>query len=95
MEISNEQVRHIAKLSALNLSDEEVVRYGRDLSNVIGYMEKLNALDTSSITAAEHAMPVPLKMRPDTIISSLDRDEMVKNAPKSEDGYFVVPKVVG
>jgi aspartyl-tRNA(Asn)/glutamyl-tRNA(Gln) amidotransferase subunit C len=58
-------------------------------------MDKLNALDTSSVTAAEHAMPVPLKLRPDTVIPSIDRDEMVKNAPKSEDGYFVVPKVVG
>ena len=95
MEISKEKVLHIAKLSALNLSEEEVVRYGRDLSNVISYMDKLNALDTSSVTAAEHAMPVPLKMRPDIVAAPIDRDEMVKNAPKSEDGFFVVPKVVG
>ncbi|MBL8027428.1 MAG: Asp-tRNA(Asn)/Glu-tRNA(Gln) amidotransferase subunit GatC [Fibrobacteres bacterium] len=95
MEISKEQVLHIAKLSALKLNDDEVVKYGRDLSNVISYMDKLNALNTSAAEAAEHAMSVPLKMRKDEIIQPIDRDEMVKNAPKSEDGFFVVPKVVG
>ncbi len=94
MQITREQVKHIAKLSQLKLSEEEVATYQNDLSVVVDYMDKLNSVNTMNVNAADHAMAVPLKLREDKICSSFKREEILQNAPKQDDGFFVVPKVV-
>lgn len=94
MKISREEVLHIAELSALKLTEEEVERFGRELSAVVEYIEKLNGADLGQVDAAEHAMAVPPRFREDVPQPSLSPADVLKNAPRSGEGFFQVPRVI-
>ena len=92
--IDEQQVRHIAHLSRLALTDDEIVRFGRDLENVLTYIEKLKEVNTDGIEPTAHAMPVNNVFRPDEPADSLGVEKTLRNAPDRADSYFKVPKVL-
>jgi len=94
MEITRQEVLHIAGLSRLSLNESEVEGYRKSLSAVLSYMEKLNQADTSSVSEAVHVMSVPPLLRADVILPSLSVDDALQNAPSKEDGFVLVPKVL-
>jgi len=94
MDISREEVLHIAALSHLKLSDDEIPRFQRDLSSVLSYIHTLNKADTSKVAAAEHAFSVPQRLREDKAAASFSHEEMMQNVPQKADGFILVPKVI-
>jgi aspartyl-tRNA(Asn)/glutamyl-tRNA(Gln) amidotransferase subunit C len=94
MAITRDDVRHVADLARLEFSDEEEERMTEELSQILDYAEKLEELDTSGVPPMSHVLDITNVFRADEIASRIDRDEALEPAPKAEQGYFRVPKVV-
>jgi aspartyl-tRNA(Asn)/glutamyl-tRNA(Gln) amidotransferase subunit C len=94
MEITREVIQHVAKLSRLKLSEEELIRFTDEFKSILRYVEKLNELDTSNERPTDHIFDVKNVFREDVVQSSFDRDKLLENAPTKSNGYFHVPKVV-
>ncbi len=92
--IDDRVVAHVARLSRLNLSDEERERFRAQLGSILDYVRQLEALDLTDVPATAHVLPVTNVLRDDVPGPSLPRDEVLANAPASEDGFFVVPPVI-
>lgn len=91
--ISRKEVEHVANLARLQLTEEEVERYTKDLNAILAFAAKLNELDTSDVVPTSHATDVKNVMREDVNRPSLAREIALKNAPDHEDGQFKVPAV--
>ncbi len=94
MTITKEEVLHVAKLAKLTLSEDETEKLRSDMENIIEFANTLNELDTEKVVPTAHARPMCNAFREDEVKPSYARDEILKNAPMSEDGGFAVPKVV-
>jgi len=94
MRLSLEQVEHVADLAQLALTDEEKERFSEQLSSILEYAERLQALDTGDIPPTASVLPLKNVMREDEVRPSLPREEAMQNAPDQSDGYFVVPVVL-
>lgn len=92
--ISREEVRHVAKLARLDLSEQEEVRMTGQMNDILSYMEKLNKLDTANVPAMSHAIQLRNVFRPDEVQPSLDRGDALANAPETDGVSFIVPKVI-
>lgn len=93
MKLSAEEVSHIAVLARLRLSEEEKEKYRGQLSGILDYVEKLSAVDTENVEPTTQVTGLTNVMREDNIIESGISDELVACAPKSAEGYVVVPKI--
>jgi aspartyl-tRNA(Asn)/glutamyl-tRNA(Gln) amidotransferase subunit C len=94
LKLSNEEVKHIAKLSRLALSEEEAGEYASQLSQIIEFVEQLNSLDTSSVEPTSHVMQISNVMVEDIPGASLSREEALRNAPDSDGRFYRVPKII-
>ncbi len=94
MKITDETIEYVAALAKLSLSEEEKERAKKDLSDILGYMERMNELDTDSVEPMSHAFPLKNVFREDVVTNGNDRENMLMNAPKKKDGAFMVPKTV-
>lgn len=95
MGLTREQVLHIAELAKLSLSDHEVAVYAAQLSEILAYAERLNDLDTDSISPMAQAIVQRNVLREDAIVPSLSADEVFANAPRRRDGFFLVNPILG
>lgn len=93
MRISREEVEHVAYLARLGLTDEEIEKFGDQLSHILENMQVLNELDTAAIPPTAQVIPMDNVMRRDEPGPSLPRDKVLANAPKREEVYFRVPAV--
>ena len=93
-QIDETQVRHVAKLARLDLTDDEVARFSTQLSDILGYVEKLNELDTDSVEPLAHCLPIHNVFRDDIVTESLDTELALKNAPQHFENFFKVPKIL-
>lgn len=87
-------VAYVSKLARINLSDEETVRFQKQLSEVLKYAEKLRELDVGQVQAAAHGVPMFNVFREDKPCDWLNADEALSNAPHKANQLFVVTKVV-
>ncbi len=87
-------IRYVANLARLELTDEEVAKFEPQLQDILGYMDKLDAVDVSGIEPTAHANPVLNIMRPDVSRPSQAQEEALMNGPQTTSDQFVVPKVV-
>jgi aspartyl-tRNA(Asn)/glutamyl-tRNA(Gln) amidotransferase subunit C len=94
VEITREQVEHVAKLARLAVTDEEKALFGRQLSSILTYVETLNRVDTTQVEPTAHVIPMQNVLREDEVKPSLPRDAALVNAPDSENGCFRVPKII-
>jgi aspartyl-tRNA(Asn)/glutamyl-tRNA(Gln) amidotransferase subunit C len=89
MALTREQVRHIAELAKLKLSDDEISRMTAQLSAILDYAARLQELDTDAIPPTASVVPLQNEMRADHVTASLPRADVLANAPdQSEDGAF-------
>jgi len=88
-------VRHVAHLARLDLTDEEVIRFAKQLSSILSYMEQLNEPDTTGIGPTAHALQVTNVFRDDTVRPCWEPDRALHNAPQRQENFFRVPKVLG
>lgn len=94
MKISNEEVKHIAKLAKLSLSEEEVEKYAKELGQIAEFVEKLNEVDIKDVKPTAHIVDKKNVFRKDEMCAKYTREEILKNAPSKEAGCISVPKVV-
>ena len=94
MRISKEEVKHIAGLSRLSLSEEDMETFGIQLNKIIEYVEQLNRLDTADVEPTSHAIPLKNVMRDDVPRASLTKEDALKNAPDSTEKFYRVPKII-
>ncbi|MFM9280396.1 Asp-tRNA(Asn)/Glu-tRNA(Gln) amidotransferase subunit GatC [Paenibacillus jiagnxiensis] len=94
MNISLENVRHVAKLSRLNLTSAEEELMTEQLNAILHYAEKLNELDTDDVEPTTHVLHVSNVMREDEVRQSLSLEQVMRNAPEEEDGQFKVPAIL-
>lgn len=93
MRLTREQVVHIAELARLALTEEEIALYQEQLSAVLEYAERLQALDTDAIPPTATVLPVRNVMRADEPCPSTPREDILFNAPEADDGCFRVQAV--
>ena len=87
-------VGYVSHLARLELSLEEQRKFGGQLAQVLGYVEKLKQLDVSKVEPTAHAVPLVNVTRPDEVRPSLSNDEALRNAPAQANGLFLAPKIV-
>lgn len=94
MPVSTEQVRHIAKLARIAMSDEEIERLAPELNNILGWVEQLGEVDTDGVEPLTAVIDQKLRLRDDVVTDGNIRDEILANAPEPQHGFFAVPKVI-
>lgn len=87
-------VRYVAHLARLHLTDEEVALFQGQLGEVLKYVQELSALDVAEVEPTAHAMPVVNVFRADEPAPGLDREAVLSNAPSARNNLFIVPKIV-
>lgn len=87
-------VHHVAELARLKITPEEASRFSEQLSDVLNYMRQLDELDTRDVSPTAHALPLCNVLRDDVPRPPLDTQQALANAPRSQDGFFRVPKVL-
>jgi aspartyl-tRNA(Asn)/glutamyl-tRNA(Gln) amidotransferase subunit C len=93
MSISKQQVQHVAALSRLKLTEEEIEQFTNQLNAILKFAEKLNELDTENVEPTSHVLPMSNVLRDDEVRPSLPREKALQNAPDQKDGLFRVPAV--
>ncbi len=93
MQLTTEEVRHVAELAKLALTEEEIVQYTQQLSAILDYAALLQQVDTSAVPPTPHILPLTNIMRVDEVRPSLTNTEALANAPDSADGFFRVRAV--
>ena len=94
MALTGEDVRHVARLARLSLTDEEIELFTRQLNDILAYVAKLQELDTSGVAPLAQVMPLANVMRDDAVQPGLERELSLDNAPAREEGSFLVPRVI-
>jgi len=94
MSVSPEQVRHIAKLARIAMSDEELDRLLPELNAIIGWVEQLGEVDTDGVEPLTAVIDQKLRLRDDAVTDGNIRDQVLANAPEAQHGFFAVPKVI-
>lgn len=92
--IDIEQVKQVAKLARLALSDSEIAQFAVQLSAILEYVEKLNQLDTANVEPLAHCLPINNCFRNDEIRPSLGTEKTLSNAPDKDEQFFIVPKIL-
>lgn len=93
--LSRQDVLHVARLARLTLTDEEVELFTDQLAAVLAHAADVAALDTSGVPPTAHPLPLQNVFRDDEVRPSLDRDEVLAQAPAAEEGRFRVPRILG
>ena len=94
MSIDVDEVKKIAKLAALNVKDEDIQSYADNLSNILGLVEQMSAVDTTGVTPMSHPFDAVQRLREDVVTEVDRREDFQAVAPKTEDGLYLVPKVL-
>ena len=93
--ITRDDVAHVAKLARLELDDDELETFTEQLADVLAHADDVAALDTEGVPPTAHPLPLRNVLRADDPRPSLERDEVLAQAPSAEDGRFRVPPVLG
>ncbi len=94
MSLDKEQVQHIAKLARLKIADEDVAETVEKLSRIVDFVDQLSQADTTSVVPMAHPLDEAQRLRADAVTEPNDRDHVQENAPETENGLYLVPKVI-
>lgn len=94
MSVSPEQVRHIAKLARIAMSDQELAKLLPELNNILGWVEQLAEVNTDGVEPLTAVIDQKLRLRDDVVNDGNIRDAVLANAPEAQHGFFAVPKVI-
>jgi aspartyl-tRNA(Asn)/glutamyl-tRNA(Gln) amidotransferase subunit C len=94
MSVDAEQVRHIAKLARIAMSDAEIAALVPELNAIIGWVEQLGEVNTDGVEPLTAVIEQKLRLRDDAVTDGNIRDEVLANAPAAQHGFFAVPKVI-
>jgi len=94
-ELTRDDVTHVARLARLSLTEAELDTFTAQLADILSHVADLQNLDLEGVEPMVHPLPLTNVMRADVVTPSLDRDEVLSQAPLAEDGRFRVPPVLG
>ncbi len=94
MSLSLQDVKKIAKLARIKMSEEEIQKYQGELNKIFDWIEQLSEVNTNNVDPMYSVVDQPLFVRNDQITDGGIREKVLQNAPDSKYGFFVVPKVV-
>ena len=94
MSVTNEQVRHIARLARIAMSEEELDRLVPELNNILGWVEQLGEVNTDGVEPLTAVIDQKLRLRDDVVNDGGVQDDVLANAPEAQHGFFAVPKVI-
>lgn len=94
MGVSRKDVQYVAELARLEFKSEEIDRFTQDLNNVLDYVNKLDELDTENVEPLANPVHIENALRDDELEESLDKEEVLMNAPDKLHGYFKVPRII-
>jgi aspartyl-tRNA(Asn)/glutamyl-tRNA(Gln) amidotransferase subunit C len=92
--IAREDVEHVAELARLDLTPAEKEQFIAQLNSILTYIEKLNELDTRDVEPTSHVLPMSNVFRDDEVRPSMDRAEVLRNAPEESHFFFKVPRII-
>lgn len=94
MTLGRDDIQKIAILARLEVKEQELEHYTQTLSQILGLIDQMNAVDTSSVSPMAHPQDVSLRLREDQVNETDRRAQFQKIAPETEDGLYLVPKVI-
>lgn len=94
MSVDSDTVRHIAHLSRIRLEEERIEPMREELNVILAFIEQLSEVDTSSVEPMTSVVQTKMRLRKDVVSDGNKADDIMANAPLSDDGFFMVPKVV-
>lgn len=94
MSVDEKTVKRVAKLARIAVSDERARTMQTELNAILGFVEQLNEVDVSGVEPMTSVVEMDMKKRQDVVTDGDICDSVTKNAPASEDGFFMVPKVI-
>lgn len=94
MKINQQDVEHVARLARLSLNPDDLKTMTGQMDAILGYVDKLNELDTTGIEPMAHAVPMSNAFREDQITEPIGVERALQNAPQQAGNYFKVPKII-
>ena len=94
MSLGPEDVKKIAHLARLEINDSDIDDYASNLSNILDLVEQMNSIDTSNVSPMAHPQDVGQRLRTDEVLEENQRERFQKIAPLTENGLYLVPKVI-
>tara|TARA_X000001036_G_scaffold391417_1_gene389654 strand:+ start:96 stop:383 length:288 start_codon:yes stop_codon:yes gene_type:complete len=94
MPIDKDKIKHISKLARISLDERKIDNLTKDLSSIFKFIEQLNELKTDNVEPLSSILNEPLRSRKDEISDGKIREKILKNSPKPNEEFFVVPKVI-
>lgn len=94
MALEAEEVEKIAHLARLGIDHDDIPEYARNLSDILAFVEHLNGVDTRGVEPLAHPLDATQRLRPDEVTETDEREHFLRNAPLTEAGLYLVPKVI-
>jgi aspartyl-tRNA(Asn)/glutamyl-tRNA(Gln) amidotransferase subunit C len=94
MALEASQVEKIAHLARLGIDADDVPEYAHNLSAILAFVEQLNRVDTTGVEPLAHPLEATQRLRPDVVTEPDEREKFLRNAPLTEDGLYLVPRVI-
>ncbi|MBO5143076.1 MAG: Asp-tRNA(Asn)/Glu-tRNA(Gln) amidotransferase subunit GatC [Clostridia bacterium] len=94
MEITKKDIEHIADLSMLNLSEQEIERYTKDMQDIVSFAEQVNEVDTEGVDISAFALETSNVFRKDEVRESLERESLLQNAPSTNGEAYQIPSMM-
>lgn len=85
---------YVAHLARMELTEAEMTQFLFQLKDILGYVDKLSEVDVAGVEPTAHAVPLSNVLRPDEVRASIETERILRNAPESSRGLFIVPKIV-
>lgn len=93
-EITRDEVAHLAKLSRLALSEEELADYAKQIDQIVATVSAVQQVDTEGVEPMSHPHSIPASMREDVVVRTLNAEQALDQAPATQDGRFQVPQIL-
>lgn len=93
-QITKEEVIHVAKLARLSLSEDEIEKFGEQMTAILEHASAVSKIDTEGVVPTSHPLKMENVLREDVVGKSFSQDEALSGAPKAQDGRFVVPQIL-
>jgi aspartyl-tRNA(Asn)/glutamyl-tRNA(Gln) amidotransferase subunit C len=94
MSIDKDKIKHVSKLARISVDENKIDSLTKDLSSIFKFIEQLNELNTDKVEPLSSILNEPLRSRKDEINDGKIREKILKNSPKKNEEFFVVPKVI-
>jgi len=94
MSIDKDKIKHVSKLARISVDEKKIDGLTKDLNSIFKFIEQLNELNTDKVEPLSSILNEPLRFRKDEVNDGKIRDKILKNSPKKNEEFFIVPKVI-